>query len=234
MNATPALAAALFVVATAPALADDSAAAAPPTVTVVGQAAEDAKPDIATFSLSVEVEKPVAADAADENARRAKAVIAGLTAAGVADKDLSTTGLSLNPVWSSNSPRAVSGYQAINRLTVKAQPIGKVGTLIAAAVANGADYQSLGFDLSDRAAHEDALRVKAVENAAHRAELYARGAAMKLGPLRSIRADAAAPIFRPMAEPMRAMAGGAPTPPPIAPGLITLSETVTATWALTP
>ena len=235
MNAVPAIAAALLAGASA-AYADDSAptaAAGPPTVTVVGEATEDAKPDIASFTLSVEVEKPTAADAASEDARRAQAVIAGLTAAGVADKDISTTGLSLNPVWSSGSNRNVSGYQAINRLTVKAQPIDKVGPLIAAAVAAGAEYQSLGFDASDRAAREDALRVKAVENAAHRAELYARGAAMKLGPLRSIYADATTPIYRPLAEPMRAMAGAAPAPPPIAPGQITLSETVTASWGLT-
>ena len=47
-----------------------------------------------------------------------------------------------------------------------------------------AEYQGLGFDVSDRAAREDALRPKAVESAppvAPRSTL--RGAAMKLGPL---------------------------------------------------
>ena len=239
MNAVPALLSAALIFAPVAAAAEDSApgaAGAPPTVAVVGQASEDAKPDIATVSLSIEVEKPTAAEATSENARRAEAVIAGLTAAGIAAKDVATVGLALYPVWNNPSqPRSVSAYQAINRLAVRAQPIEKVGALIAQAVQNGAEYQGVGFDVSDREAHEDALRTKAVENAARRAELYARGAAMKLGPLQAIRADAAQPVLRPLMEAARAVAvGGAPTPTPIEPGLITLTETVSASWALAP
>ena len=231
MNAVPVFAAA-FVFVTAAAAAE-----APPTVAVVGQATEEAKPDVATVSLSIEVEKPTAAEAANENAHRAQAVIAGLKAAGVADKDIATVGLSLYPVWNNNQGqrRSISAYRAANTIAVRVQPLDKAGALIAEAVQNGGDYQGIGFDVADRAAREDALRVKAVENAAHRAELYARGAAMKLGPLQSILANAAQPVFRPLAAPARVLAvDGAPSPPPIEPGLITLSETVSASWALAP
>jgi uncharacterized protein YggE len=237
MNAVPALLAAALVFAAVAAAADESApgaAASPPTVAVVGQASEDAKPDVATVSLTIDVEKPTAAEASSENARRAEAVIAGLTAAGIATKDIATVGLTLYPVWNSQSqPSSVSAYQAVNRLSVRVQPIEKVGALIAQAVQNGAEYQGVSFDVSDREAREDALRVKAVENAAHRAELYARGAAMKLGPLQAIRADAAQPAYRPLKE-FAHVGSGASTPPPIEPGLITLTETVTASWALAP
>ncbi len=239
MNAVPAmLAAALAFAPIAAAAAEESASGAaggPPTVAVSGQANEDVKPDVATVSLSIEVEKPTAAEAANDNARRAEAVIAGLKAAGVADKDITTVGLSLFPVWNNNQnqPRVISAYQATNRIAVRVQPLDKAGALIAQAVANGADYQGVGFDVSDREAREDALRVKAVENAAHRAELYARGAAMKLGPLQSIRADAAQPGYRPLMELAR-VGSGASAPPPIEAGLITLTETVSATWTLAP
>ena len=118
-------------------------------------------------------------------------------------------------------------------IAVRVQPIDKAGALIAQAVQNGAEYQGLSFDVSDREAREDALRGKAVENAAHRAELYARGAAMKLGPLQAIHADAAQPAYRPLMELAR-VSSGAPTPTPIEPGLITLTETVSASWALAP
>jgi uncharacterized protein YggE len=241
MNAVPAIVAAALAFVPMAAAAEESAPGAagwpPPTVAVSGQASEDVKPDIATVSLSIEVEKPTAAEAANENARRAEAVIAGLEAAGVDAKDIATVGLSLYPVWnnSQNQLRVVSAYQATNRIAVRVQPLDKAGALVAQAVANGADYQGVGFDVSDREAREDALRVKAVENAAHRAELYARGAAMKLGPLRSIQADAAQPAYRPLAEAARSFkAVGAPPPPPIEAGLITLTETVSATWALAP
>ena len=240
MNAVPALVAAALAFTPIVAVADESgpsAAAGAPSVAVSGQASEDAKPDVAMVSLSVEVEKPTAAEAANENARRADAVIAGLKAAGVDAKDIATVGLSLYPVWnnSQNQPRIVSAYQATNRITVRVQPLDKAGALIAQAVANGAEYQGVGFDVSTREAREDALRTEAVENAAHRAELYARGAAMKLGPVRSIQADAAQPVYRPLAEAAHSFkAAGAPIPPPIEPGLITLSESVSATWALAP
>ena len=85
MNAVPALVAAALAFAPFAAAAEESepgAAGGPPTVAVSGQASEDVKPDIATVSLSIEVEKPTAAEAANENARRAEAVIAGLKAAG--------------------------------------------------------------------------------------------------------------------------------------------------------
>jgi hypothetical protein len=240
MNAVPALVAAALAFAPFAAAAEESepgAAGGPPTVAVSGQASEDVKPDIATVSLSIEVEKPTAAEAANENARRAEAVIAGLKAAGVDAKDIATVGLSLYPVWNNNQnqPRVVSAYQATNRIAARVQPLDKAGALIAQAVANGAEYQGVGFDVSNREAREDALRTEAVENAAHRAELYARGAAMKLGPVRSIQADAAQPVYRPLAEAAHSFkAAGAPIPPPIEPGLITLSESVSATWALAP
>ena len=155
MNAVPALLAAAIALAPVAAVAEESAPSAaggPPTVTVSGEASEDAKPDVATVSLSIEVEKPTAAEAANENARRAEAVIAGLKAAGVDAKDIATVGLSLYPVWNNNQnqPHVVSGYQATNRIAVRVQPLDKAGGLIAQAVANGADYQGVGFDVSDR------------------------------------------------------------------------------------
>jgi uncharacterized protein YggE len=241
MNAVSAALAAAVALALAPVSAAGKERASgvvggPPTVAVSGQASEDVKPDVAMVSLSIEVEKPTAAEAATETARRAEAVIAGLKAAGVDVKDVATVGLTLYPVWNNQSqPRSVTAYQAINRLAVRAQPIEKVGALIAQAVQNGAEYQGVAFDVSDREAREDALRTKAVENAARRAELYARGASMKLGPLQTIRADATQPAFRPLMEAARAVgAPGASIPPPIEPGLITLTETVSASWTLAP
>ena len=73
-------------------------------------------------------------------------------------------------------PRSVTAYQAINRLAVPAQPIDKAGSIIEQGVQNGAVYQGVAFDLSDREAREDALRVKAVatRGSAPRSTLRAR------------------------------------------------------------
>ena len=128
----------------------------------------------------------------------------------------------------------VTGFRASNVLRIRLRDIDRAGALIGASVQNGALYQSISFELSDRDAHQDALRVKAVQNAAHRAALYAEGAQLKLGALRTLAADAgrmnfqSAPVGRVMAA---SVAGAAPAP--IEGGVITLTESVTATYELT-
>lgn len=111
--------------------------------------------------------------------------------------------------------------------------IDKAGAIIERGVHDGAIYRGLAFDLSDREAREDALRVKAVANAMHRASLYAEGASMKLGPLQAINADFAQPLYRIGSGAARSLSmAPAATPLPVEPGLVTLSESVAATWAL--
>jgi hypothetical protein len=215
---------------------------APPTVSVTGVATDEAAPDIASITFNLSDQRPTAADAEGENARVTTAVVAGLKASGIDDKDVSTLGLSLFPIWSEERDpktgatlkRTLTGYQASATLRVRVRAIDKAGALVAQGVQNGATYQAIAFDLSDREAREDALRVKATANAMHRASLYAQGAAMKLGPLQSISAEGGQPAY-PLAGAPRALAmtSGA-SPMPIEPGEITLSESVVATWTLAP
>ena len=197
------------------------------------------KPDIAVLTLDVVVERPVANDAVAEDAKAANAVVAALKDQGVDARDLMTAGLALTPVITvEREPKTgevvksvVTGYRASNSLRVRIRAIDKVGTILSGVVRDGATrYQGLWFDISDREAREDTLRVKAIGVAAHRAALYAEGASLKLGPVLAINPqnEQVGPAF---AAPMRAMAAGVSTP--VEPGLITLSQTVTATWALT-
>jgi uncharacterized protein len=222
----------------APAGAQERASA--PTVSVVGVASEDARPDMAVVSLNVIDDRPNANEAANENARIATAVIDGLKGSGIDAKDIATIGLSLTPlVTEQRDPKTnqivksvPNGFRASNVIRVRVREIDRTGAFIAASVQNGALYQGLSFDLSDREAREDALRVKAMANAMHRASLYAEGAALKLGPLRSIGAESSP--FQPMGGTFRAASatpGAAPLP--IEPGLITLRESVNATWEMT-
>ncbi len=231
---------AIALVQVAPAFADDRGPA--PTLTVVGEAEEEVRPDIAIISLNVVDDRATPAEAAAENARLTTAVVDGLKGSGVDAKDIATVGLSLTPILSEQrDPKsnqvvktALTGYHASNVLRVRLREIDRAGALIAASVQNGALYQSIAFELSDRAAQEDALRIKAVENAAHRAALYAQGAQLKLGPLRNLNAGAGR-MTAEFAAP-RAMAAAAlgATPLSIEPGMLTLNETVNATYELSP
>jgi uncharacterized protein len=224
----------------ASALADEhSSSLPPPSISVIGGAWAEVLPDMAILTLSISVEKPTAADAAAENARIAKAVIDGLKSAGVAAQDIQTVGLSIYPEFTNSGSqnsvsqkRSVTAYHANDNLNVRVRAIEKAGALAGAAVEAGALYQGIRFDISDRAARQDALRAAAVENAHHRAELYAKGASMKLGLPRTIVAQGAGSpdgVF-PRANAV-AMSRAAPNvEPPIEAGTLTLRESVDATF----
>jgi len=217
------------------AAADDRPASA--LVSVTGVATAEVRPDIATVTLSVIDDKPAANDAIVENARLATAVIDGLKASGIDSKDIQTIGLSLYPVMSEGKdPKTgqpikavISGFHASNIIRARIRDIDRAGALVAASAQNGALYQGVSFEVSDRDAREDALRVQAVVDARRRAALYAQGAELKLGALRSLAASAAE---RPTVYASAARAAAAPAPLAIEPGVITLSETVSATWEL--
>jgi uncharacterized protein YggE len=222
---------------------EPGAAKTPPTVSVVGTASEDVRPDIVIVTFVVSDERPSATDAADENARRSRALIDGLVGAGIEEKDIATLGIGLTQTWSDERDaktgqivkRTPTGYRASNRLSVRMRAIDKAGAIIEQGVRDGAQYQGVVFDVSDRESREDALRVKAVSNAMRRASLYAEGAAMKLGALQAIDADLAPLLYRVGSGAARGLnAAPAATPLPVEPGLITLSQSVIATWALAP
>jgi len=222
---------------------EPSASKTTPTVSVVGLASEDARPDIAIVTFAISDERANANDAAGENARLSTAVVEGFKGSGIEAKDIATVGLSLVPVWNDERDaktgqivkRTLTAYQASSTLSVRMRAIDKAGAIIAQGVQSGAVYQGVAFDLSDRESREDALRVKAVGNAMRRASLYAEGASMKLGPLQAINADVAQPMFRVGSGAARSLSmAPAATPMPVEPGLITLSESVAATWALAP
>jgi uncharacterized protein YggE len=228
----PSLACAVAMALSAPALADDrSSCVSPPSLSVVGEAQAEIAPDMAILTLSVSVEKATAADTAAENARIAKAVIDGLKNTGVAAQDIQTVGLSVYPEFtnSASQKRSVTGYHADNNLSVRVRAIDKAGALAGAAVEAGALYQGIRFDISDRDARQDTLRVAAVENAHRRAELYAKGAGMKVGLPRTIVAGSHDAVF-PRVNAV-AMSRASPNlEPPIEAGTLTLRESVEATF----
>jgi uncharacterized protein len=227
------LACAFVMALSGPVLAQDHPLGiSPPSVSVIGEAQSDVAPDMAILALSISAEKSTAADAAAENARIAKAVIDGLKSAGVAAQDIQTVGLSVYPMFTNSMApkRSVTGYHASDSLNVRVRAIDKAGALAGSAVEAGALYQSIKFDISDRDARQDALRAAAVENAHHRAELYAKGAGMKLGLPRAIVAQGAGShdgVF-PRANAV-AMSRSAPEPV-IEVGTLTLRESVEATF----
>ncbi|MEY3309260.1 MAG: hypothetical protein RLZZ413_3298, partial [Pseudomonadota bacterium] len=111
-----------------PALAAETA-----LITVTGEGSVEAKPDMATVTLGVTTEGTTAAEAMAANAVQLGAVLEQLRAAGIEDRDLQTSGLSLNPNWQQPqgemTPRIV-GYLAMNQLTVRVRDLEALGGVL--------------------------------------------------------------------------------------------------------
>jgi hypothetical protein len=208
-----------------PALADD---ALPPMITVTGTGTVEAVPDIATLSIGVTTQGESAAEALSANSAALDAVMARLTAAGVAAPDMQTSNLSLNPNWtgydsSSITGPTIAGYVASNILTIRLRQLDGLGAVLDAAVADGANtLNGLTFGLADPKPVLDEARKEAVADARARAELLATAAGVTLGRVISISEGVAPSDPAPM---FRAEASAAPVP--VAGGEVGLSASVT-------
>jgi len=134
-------------------------------------------PDVATIGAGVTTEAPSATEALRQNSAEMAKVIARIKALGVADKDIQTTGISLNAMYDYNleSERQVfRGYQVGNWVSVMLRKIEDVGAVFDALVAAGAnDIHGPRFSLSDDIAAMDAARKRAFERAQAQAQSYA-------------------------------------------------------------
>ena len=138
-------------------------------------------PDIATLSAGVVTQSSSAASAMADNAKRMAAAIAALRHAGVADKDIRTASLSLQPQYryADNQPPAVTGYQASNQLTITFHDIARTGPILDALVAQGVNQISgPDFALEHPDAALDEARGQAMQKARARAEIYAKAAGL--------------------------------------------------------
>ncbi|HOZ26419.1 MAG TPA: SIMPL domain-containing protein, partial [Hyphomonadaceae bacterium] len=83
------------------------------TITLTGKGTVDHAPDIAMISLGVQVEAKTAAEAMAQQAEKMNGVFAAVKAAGIADRDMQTGQLSLNPVYEypNNARPRLTGYQ---------------------------------------------------------------------------------------------------------------------------
>ena len=203
------------------------------TITVTGSATINVVPDMATVSLGVTTTGDTAGAAMATNNEAVSAVIARLIAAKVADRDMQTSSLSVNPNWVTNAAgtgQEVKGYIASNQLTVQVRSLEATGSILDAAITDGANtLNGLTFGLQDQRPVEDEARKKAVADALARAKLYAEAAGEKLGPIVSISEGGG---YVPPVPMMTKMAGDAAVP--VAAGEVGGSAAVTIIWQLVP
>lgn len=169
---------------TAPAAADTLVRVSTLNLSAYGET--HVAPDMATINLGVNTEAPTAAAALQANATQMTKVIAALRKAGIADKDIQTSGLNLNAQYDyvQNEPPKLRGYQAANQVTVTVRDLAKLGQAVDATVGAGANQvNGVSFGLADPSAAEDAARRQAVKALAAKANLYATATGYKLARL---------------------------------------------------
>ena len=90
------------------------------------------KPDMASINLGVMTEARTAQGAMQANSARMTEVMAALRKAGIAAKDIQTSGLNLNAqyVYEQNVPPRLTGYQASNQVTVIVHDLTKLGAAV--------------------------------------------------------------------------------------------------------
>lgn len=152
-------------------------------------------PDVARISAGVVTQAPTATAAIAENAQRMSAVHAALRKAGIADRDIQTSTISLNPEYRYAEGRApeLTGYRASNEVSVRFRDIGDTGRILDALVAQGANQINGPTFLIDKPeAAMDEARVAALNTARARAELYARQLGKTVGRVIAISESGAA------------------------------------------
>lgn len=229
-----ALAALVIAPSAGPALAEPPP---PPAVTVSGEGVATAAPDIAIIQSGVVTRAQTAGAALKDNAAAMTKVLAAIKQAGVEDRDVGTSGLSVQPQYdygdNSGGPRApkLVAYEVRNTVTIRSRAVDRLGALVDTLVQAGSNQiDNLAFDVSDRDRRLDEARKEAIEDARRKAEIFAKAAGAKLGrPISIDETEFAEPPVRPMA--MRAKAMDA-APTPIARGEQEMRVRVTVRWGL--
>jgi len=199
-------------------------------VTVTGEGTVAAAPDSAVIRLGVSSQGKTARAASDANAREMTVVLAAIKESGVADRDIQTTTLSLQPQYDPNKTGAARliGFQANNQFTVKIRDVARLPSVLDRAIAGGANEMSgVEFIVSEQGKLLDKARIEAIADARRKAELYAAAAGMKVGRVMAISEEGSAPPQRAF----QALRAGAATP--LAPGEQTLRAVVTVSYELT-
>ncbi|GHA75625.1 SIMPL domain-containing protein [Cognatilysobacter bugurensis] len=207
--------------AQAPAGAASHTASAQGTLLSVSAQAEARRtPDLATVSAGVVTEAADANAAMRANAERMQQVVDAIRKAGIEPRDVQTGGITLNPQYryAENAPPAITGYQASNTVNVTVRELARLGKILDALVATGANQiHGPTFDIADREPALDEARRNALKQARARADMYAQSLGLQVRRIVSIsegaRIDMPGPM--PMAG-MRMEKAMADTP--VAPG----------------
>ncbi|MCR9130255.1 MAG: SIMPL domain-containing protein [Alphaproteobacteria bacterium] len=221
--------------ALSPAVFAQESAPTPATLSLSATGEVSLVPDQATVSAGVVTQGDSAAEAVRANALAMSRVFAELRRAGVAERDLQTSQLSVNPIYqsydrsSSREPR-ITGYEARNTVSAMVRDIDEVGDVIDAVFEAGANtLNGVSFSSSEAEEAQDEARRRAVAELMALRDLYADAAGFQVVRLMSFSESGGGRPYPVMAR-TEAFSSDASTP--VAAGELTISATVSAVWEI--
>ncbi len=155
-------------------------------ITVQGEGVILTSPDMAMITVGVSRSAKKAAAALSANSSDMSAVFKVLVAAGIAPRDMQTSGLSLHPRRerrsSNDLPPKIVGYEAVNTVHIRVRDIDSLGAVLDQLARAGANQiHSISFGIQEPRPLMDQARQAAVLDARSKAELYAKAAGVSLG-----------------------------------------------------
>lgn len=187
----------------------------------------ESRPDLALFDVGVSTTATTATEALAQNARKMDNVIGRIRAAGVADRDIQTTGINLHPQHDHSERRPgmygqprIVGYTASNNVRVRYRRLGEIGSLIDSLVAAGAtNINGPSFTIEDPDARLREARDKAFATAEERAREYASRIGVRSVRLLSVTEGAQGRHYGEsiIVTGMRSGMAPPPPPPPVSP-----------------
>jgi len=168
-----------------PAPPAETSSAAQGGISVSGTASISITPDTATIVLGVEALSETVAEARAEAAAAMTDIVEILTSAGIADEDIQTTRLSIQPQYDySGETRELKGFAVVNNVNVIIRDIDSIGAVIDQTVEAGGDLtrvQSIYFSVDDTSSYENRLVEEAVQDATAKAQRLADLTGVALG-----------------------------------------------------
>ncbi|MGH2406864.1 MAG: SIMPL domain-containing protein [Candidatus Limnocylindrales bacterium] len=204
------------------------------SISVSGTGRVTLSPDVADVQLGVLVQRQTVKAARADAATAMTAVIAALKAAGIADADITTTTLSLQPQYDySNSGAAphIIGYQFSNGVKATVRKIDAVGDVIDGAIAAGAtSLDGVTFRVDDETRADAQARSAAVADAKTKADALAAAAGVSINGVISI-SETVTPVPYPI--PYAALdSGGKSVATPVQPGTTDVTISVSVVYRI--
>ncbi len=154
-------------------------------ISVCGHGTGHAQPDQAQLQVGVQAASTNADDARAQAAQAMSAILDALKKQGVADKDIQTGYLSIQPNYDySNGKQQQSGYLAFNSVSVTIRDVNNVGTIVDAVTKAGGNHvivNGVQFSSSDPSQAQDEAVQNALADAKRQAQKVAAASGVSVG-----------------------------------------------------